>query len=216
MLIREASFAAIDFESAGVTRGATDAPVQLGLAVMEAAAGKLALQPAWFFRSYLATDRPIVWSAQRVHGITAADLQDAPTLRSLWPRLNSTLRQRIVVAHGAGTEKRFLRSFPLHGFAPWVDTLQVTQAAFPDQADFSLESLCQQLGLVEETQHHCPEGRFHDALFDAIATLLVLRETIQRANLGEAPIESLLAPQRSAYFAKRRWELPKPPHAPTD
>ncbi len=204
MLIRQAAFAAIDFESAGVTRGSTDAPIQLGLALMQQTAGVWELLPEYSFRSFLHTDQPIVWSAQKVHGIRTADLAEAPRLLSLWPRLNATLRHRVVVAHGAGTEKRFLRAFPLHGFGPWVDTLQVAQAAFPQQSDYSLESLSHLLGVVVETQRHCPGRTFHDALFDAVATLLVLREILTRAQLADAPIIDLLAPQRSAYFAQRR------------
>jgi DNA polymerase-3 subunit epsilon len=204
MLIREASFAAIDFESAGVTRGSTDAPVQIGLALLEQHEQTWQLRPEWSFRSFLHSDQKIVWSAQKVHGIRTEDLTDAPRLLSLWPRLNATLRHRVVVAHGAGTEKRFLRAFPMHGFAPWVDTLKVAQAAFPHQPDYSLEALSQMLGVVEATQAHCPNSTFHDALFDAVASLLVLREILLRADLSNAPILDLLVPERSAYFAQRK------------
>jgi DNA polymerase-3 subunit epsilon len=210
MVVREASFAAIDFESAGVTRGSTDAPVQIGLAVMEtdtsSAEDQMCLRQDFSFRSFLQTDQPIVWSAQKVHGISSADLVGAPTLTSLWPRLNQTLRHRVVVAHGAGTEKRFLRNFPLHGFKPWVDTLKVAQAAFPDQRDFSLESLSLLTAVTEETRLACPGLKFHDALFDATATLLVLREIIRAAALGRVPLDALIHPERSAYFARRRRE----------
>ena len=198
-LIREVSFGAIDFESAGVTRGGTDSPVQIGLAVMQEGA----IQPEWSFRSFLHSDQKIVWSAQKVHGITTDDLADAPKLLNLWPRLQGTLRGRTVVAHGAGTEKRFLRAFPMHGFAPWVDSLAVAQAAFPDEPDYSLTALSHRLGVVHAIQAHCPGSTFHDALFDAVASLLVLSEIIRRAELQDAPIDALIAPQRSAYFARR-------------
>ena len=198
-LIREVSFGAIDFESAGVTRGGTDSPVQIGLAVMQSGE----IQSEWSFRSFLQSDQKIVWSAQKVHGITTDDLADAPRLLTLWPRLQATLRGRTVVAHGAGTEKRFLRAFPMHGFAPWVDTLAVAQAAFPDEPDHSLTALSHRLGVVDAIQAHCPGSTFHDALFDSVASLLVLSEIIRRAELQDAPIDALISPQRSAYFARR-------------
>jgi DNA polymerase-3 subunit epsilon len=201
MLIRTASFAAIDFESAGVIRGDTDAPVQIGLAVLEN--GEL---PAdWFFRSFLHTEKKITWSAQRVHGIRPADLAGAPRLLDLWPRLNATLRGRVVVAHGMGTEKRFLRAFPMHGFAPWVDSLQVAQAVWPDLPEFSLEALAKSLGLEQKVQAICPGLTYHDALFDSVLSLLVLQRAVEDANLSEAPVEALCAPSRSLYFANRRW-----------
>ncbi|MBP7948250.1 MAG: 3'-5' exonuclease [Verrucomicrobiales bacterium] len=201
MLIRDTAFAAIDFESAGTTRGSTDAPVQLGLAVLSGGE----LPPEWQFRSYLHTDQPVAWAASRVHGIRKEDLQGAPSLLDLWPRLNATLRSRVVVAHGKGTEKRFLRAFPLHGFAPWVDTLQVAQAAYPEHPDFSLEALTTSLELLPAVQAICPALSFHDALFDAVASLLVLRRIIADAGLADAPVDALCCPERSTYFARRRW-----------
>jgi DNA polymerase-3 subunit epsilon len=206
MLIREASFAAIDFESAGVTKGSTDSPVQIGLGLLAHVDSAWQIQPEWSFRSYLQTEQKIVWSAQKVHGISSEDLVGAPTLLSLWPKLNSTLRGRVVVAHGAGTEKRFLRAFPMHGFSPWVDTLKVAHAAFPHERDHSLEALSHLLGVVEETKQLCPEGRFHDALFDSLASLLVLREIIVKTDISCAPLDALIHPERSAYFSRRRWD----------
>ncbi len=105
MLVRDVEFAAIDFESAGVSRGQTDVPIQIGMAALR---GGVITDP---FRSYLQSDRPIAWSARKVHGIEDADLADAPTLLALWPELRTRFANRWIVSHGAGTEKRFLRAF---------------------------------------------------------------------------------------------------------
>jgi len=77
----EAVFAAIDFESAGVSQGDTDTPIQIGIAAMRG----LDVGGAEPFVSYLHTDRPVTWQASQVHGITAEALKDAPTFPSLWP-----------------------------------------------------------------------------------------------------------------------------------
>ena len=114
----ECIFTAIDFESAGAARGMTDSPVQVGLASWSADSGHRDA-----FVSYLATDQPVQWSARKVHGIGPEDLENAPPLLSLWPELKSRLAGAVVVAHGKGTEKRFLRAFPGHGFGPWIDTV---------------------------------------------------------------------------------------------
>jgi DNA polymerase-3 subunit epsilon len=166
------------------------------------------LDAGFSWRSFLHTDQPIIWTAQKVHGITAAQLQHAPRLLSLWPRLNATLRGRVVVSHGAGTEKRFLRAFPLHGFGPWVDTLKVAQAAVPDARDFSLEALCDFLGLTAELHRDVPGFQFHDALCDSVAALRLLWRIVQLAELGDAPVDALIDPQRSAYFQRKRRERP--------
>ncbi len=188
LLPHQVVFAAIDFESAGVSPGSTDTPVQIGIAVMR----DLALAPGESFVSYLHTTQPITWQASQVHGITAAHLASAPPFLSLWPELNSRLANRCVVAHGAATEKRFLRAFPLHGFGPWVDTLTLARRFWPGLRDYSLESLIAAANLSPELCAACPGRHFHDALFDSIASLLVLRHLVLQAGLAQRPLQQWL------------------------
>jgi len=177
-------FAAVDFESAGVIRGGTDTPIQIGMAVMPG----LDLTRVEPFVSYLHTDQPVTWQAGQVHGITTEDLKDAPVFSSLWPEVKSRLGGRIVVAHGAGTEKRYLRAFPLHGFGPWLDTLVLARRFWPGVRDYSLESLIQTGGLRAELEQACPGRRFHDALYDCYASLILLRHIVREAGLAEVPM----------------------------
>ena len=158
-LVRHCRFTAIDFESAGAARGMTDSPVQVGLASWSAEDGH-----GDAFVSYLFTDQPVQWSARKVHGIGPEQLADAPSLLSLWPELKRRLSGAVVVAHGKGTEKRFLRAFPGHGFGPWIDTLLLARAAWPDLPDHSLGALCETLGLADEVRAIVPEKSWHDAL----------------------------------------------------
>lgn len=186
-LIRDAHFVAIDFESAGAARGMTDVPIQIGLASWSIARGHHNA-----FVSYLHADGPITWAAQKVHGITRDDLLDAPSLRSLWPTLKEHLHGRIVVAHGKGTEKRFLRAFPGHGFGPWVDTLLLARSVWPQAGDHSLGNLCAELGLKPQIDALCPNKTWHDALYDAIASLCLLEKIIEISNIEHFPISQLL------------------------
>ena len=188
LLPHQVIFAAIDFESAGVLPGGTDTPVQIGIAVMR----QLAVSPADSFVSYLHTSQPVTWQASQVHGITAAHLASAPQFLSLWPELHSRLSGRLIVAHGAGTEKRFLRAFPLHGFGPWVDTLTLARRFWPGLRDYSLENLIASAQLTTELETTCPGRRFHDALFDSVASLLVLRHLVLHAGLAERPLRQWL------------------------
>lgn len=189
MRLDEATYAAIDFESAGSAPGLTDSPVQIAIARME---GFTPL-PAEALRSYLRTERPITWSAQQVHGIRASDLQGAPTLQALWPRIQSLLRGRLLVAHGAATERRFLRAFPTHRFGPWIDTLHVARRLHPGLPSYRLGDLVAHFQLEPTIAPLCPGLAWHDALYDATASLVLLRHLIQAAGWGGLPADFLVA-----------------------
>jgi DNA polymerase-3 subunit epsilon len=125
MTVAEISFAAIDFESAGIRRGSTEVPVQIGIALMHQ------LEISENFGSFLFTEEPITWAAQKVHGIRAKDLAGAPRLPELWPKIHHLLHDRWLVAHGSATERRFLRAFPFHGFGPgWIS---LSRAVWPEK-----------------------------------------------------------------------------------
>lgn len=197
--VRHCRFTAIDFESAGAARGKTDSPVQVGLATWTAESGH-----ADAFVSYLSTDQPIHWAAGKVHGIRPQDLAGAPSMLMLWPELKRRLAGAVVVAHGKGTEKRFLRAFPGHGFGPWVDTLLLARAAWPELPDHSLGALCERHGLTIGIQALVPGKSWHDALFDAVASLVLLDHLIETHSLIETPLECLLQPDTSVWHQSRR------------
>lgn len=193
--ICQVTFAAIDFESAGAAKGKTDVPIQVGMGQWSMTAGM-----GEQFVSFLQSDRSIAWSAQKVHGITVADLAGAPPLVSLWPTVKQFLGTAVVVAHGKGTEKKFLRVFPGHGFGPWVDTLLLSRALWPSWKDHSLGALCTELGLAEKISALCPQRSWHDALFDACASLCLLESMIERLDLAQKAVEILLQPDQSRWF----------------
>jgi DNA polymerase III subunit epsilon len=187
-LIRETPFAALDFESAGERPNEVGIPIQIGIAGMR----DFIPEPPSFFRSYLGTERPVTWSAQQIHGIRSADLKNAPTLLSLWPELKTRLSNRWIVAHGSGTEKRFLRAFPLHGFGPWVDTLTLSRKILPGRSSYALSDLATELELLDAAHELLPDFRWHEALSDSLASLLLLRKLIELAELADHPAEILL------------------------
>ena len=188
------SFTAIDFESAGMATGSTDVPIQIGIARWMPGIGL-----GESFVSFLHTTQSITWSAQKVHGIAVADLAEAPTMLSLWPVVKEHLHGRVIVAHGKGTEKKFLRAFPGHGFGPWVDTLLLARATWPESTDHSLGVLCDALQITEQVQAACPDRQWHDALYDSIASLFLLEKILHLTNAWQAPLQHLLQPDQSAW-----------------
>ncbi|MFZ4116831.1 MAG: exonuclease domain-containing protein [Chthoniobacterales bacterium] len=183
-LVKEASLVAIDFESAGEYPGETAHPVQVGMAPMQ----RLQFQPTLFFRSYVRTERPVTWRAQQLHGIANHDLREAPSMHELWPHFQQRLTNRYLVAHGRGTERRFLKAFPMHGFGPWIDTLPLSRQMAPGLPSYKLSDLMVHFQLLEKVTSLLPDFRWHEALSDALASLVLLLHLIEKANLFEEPI----------------------------
>ncbi len=184
--LAELPFAAIDFESAGAAPGETDQPVQVGIVRVDTL---FAAPRCWV--SYIACEHPVRWSASRIHGITTSMLADAPHFSSLWPQLRELLRGCVVLGHNPATEMRFLRAFPGHGFTPWLDTLALAREALPTLPDHSLGCVCEALNLTPEVQELVPGRRWHDALFDAAGSLMLLRAMVRGLHMEEASLEGL-------------------------
>ena len=180
MDLKNLEFASIDFESTGHREGIGDEPIQVGIAVMKG----FEINENSFFRSYIkpSNDHQITSRSHSVHRIKNEQLEKSPVLFELWPKINELLSKRVVVAHGAGTEKRFLRSFPMHGFDIWIDTLQLAKKVLPESTDYSLGALIHEIGANEDLKTICPELDWHDALFDAVASLFLLKELLLKAE----------------------------------
>ena len=189
MDLKNLEFASIDFESTGHREGIGDEPIQIGIAVMK----EFEIDKNSFFRSYIKTsnDLQITSRSQSVHRIKNEQLEKSPVLYELWPKINELLGKRVVVAHGAGTEKRFLRSFPMHGFDIWIDTLQLAKKVLPESTDYSLGALIEDINANEELKAICPGLDWHDALFDAVASLFLLKKLLTKAE-GRLSYQDLL------------------------
>lgn len=188
--LEDLCWAAIDFESAGTAPGETDCPVQIGIVRVE----KLFSAKPKLFTSYIACNRPVRWSAAKVHGITTDMLRGAPAYTELWPQIRDMLRGAVVLGHNPATEKRFLRSFPGHGFGPWVDTLALARQAAPDLPDHALSTLCEALGITDQVSamvSDAAHARWHDALYDAAGSLLLLRTLVQALGMHCATLADI-------------------------
>jgi DNA polymerase-3 subunit epsilon len=195
--VREAAWAALDFESAGAAPGRSDEPVQVGIAVWRG--GEI----TDVFRSYVHSPLRITRSARAVHGIGDDDIRGAPSMSVLWPEFKSRLAGAVVVAHGAGTEKRFLRAFPLHGFGPWLDTLVLSRAVLPELSAHALGDVASALGVEDEIRARCEGLDWHDALFDAVACLAVLQRVITTCASPDFTVGQLLSMDTQAYHRRR-------------
>lgn len=115
---------------------------------------------------------PIEPAAAAVHGLTDADLADAPRLADLWPRVRDAIRGARVVAYNADFDRRMLAQsaarYDLKRPGCRWDCLMELCTALSDDGErwLSLEAVCWELGVA---------GGGHRALGDALAAAEVLR-----------------------------------------
>ena len=108
-----------------------------------------------------------------------------------------------MIAHGHGTEKRFLRAFPGHQFGPWVDTLNIARAAWPGLAKFSLGDLIEHFDLTKRIGAVHPDRGWHDALYVATASAILLDHLITSLSLRDKALDLLLHPDLSIWKSLR-------------
>lgn len=181
--VSELSFVAIDFESAGAAPGETDQPVQIGIALCS----KWHEVPE-LWTSYIKPGRPVTWAASQVHGITTEMLSEAPSYMSLWIPIQSYLKNRVILGHQHATERKFLRQFPGHGFGPWLDTLSLSKWCIPGLSDYSLGSVCDALGVTERISQIVPNKTWHDALYDAVASMVLWQHLVKELQMENYPL----------------------------
>jgi DNA polymerase III epsilon subunit-like protein len=130
---------------------------------------------------------PISWIARNVHGITNADVADAPTVADIQDDVLSALADvHVVVGHQVRVDLDVLgRSLPSWSPPAALDTLRLARAQYPDLPAHRLGALAETLHLnADPTQ-----GQAHRAGYDATLTarlLLHLAESLpQPATLAD-------------------------------
>ena len=119
-----------------------------------------------------------------IHGITPADVQGAPNLPALWPRIAAYFTGSVVVAHNAafdlgmitGTLERY--GIPVPEIT-YCCTVQMARRRFARETygSYRLDTLCAAFD-IPLTDHH-------DALCDALACYRLCRELL--LEYGEDP-----------------------------
>jgi len=189
MKARDAILTVLDFESTGAVRGLPDEPWQAGMVEMRE--GRVT---GHFHESYLrvAAGRPFNPYVPGRHAELRGVLASAPALSELWPVWKPWLEGRPLAAHNIGTERKFLlRAAPLHQLGPWVDTLRLARRVRPDLEGHSLREVAEALGIAERTRGLCPGRDWHDALFDAFASALILEHCLDLPGWQDVSIEAL-------------------------
>lgn len=189
MKARDVSLTVLDFETTGAVAGHADEPWQVGM--VELQDGRVTGR---YHESYLrvAAARPFNPYAPGRHAELRGVLAAAPPPADLWPVWRPWLEGRPLAAHNIGTERKFLqRLAPMHEFGPWIDTLKLARRVRPDLDGHALADVCAALGVVERARKLCPGRDWHDALFDAFASALVLEHCLALPGWEDVGVEAL-------------------------
>ena len=190
MAILGSEITVLDYESTGSLPGYSNEPWQIGMVSLKQ--GKV--DPASIFESLLRVDanRPFNPHAPGRHSVLRDEISEAPTRQELWPRVRNRLTDHPLCAHNIATEKKFVRSMaPMHRFGPWIDTLKIARKAWPGCSSYALEDLIVMLDLNPRVNALCPGKEAHDALYDAVASAMLLEHLLEQPGWGSVTVAEL-------------------------
>lgn len=160
----------------------------------------------------------------RVHGLFGSDTAGQPLFAADYDRFVEWRRTGVLAAHNKAVEHGLLKhtwAYPpfvpdwwspggeCADWGPWVDSLRVYQTLYPNLESHSLGALIDafHLGpqLTAAAREHCPPRRRHAhcALFDALASALLLNRLLSVPEAARATLATLL-----------RWSGGNPPPQP--
>lgn len=135
----------------------------------------------------------------RLHGITAADTEDAPQFKAVWPEVRAEIGWRGIVAHNAEFDfeciAQTLRHYGIDWEPPTIAcTLRIADLVLANRVGkFTLGALCGDLGI--ETSNA------HQAKSDAEAVYLLAAALLDQSN--ERSFEALVARSNCGWRSRR-------------
>ncbi len=196
---REVGFVVLDIETSGLD-ARRDAILSVGLLGVEG--GRLRLDTRWSTLARPPAGLLVGGESIRIHGLTRAELAEAPSLEAVLPELLGLLRGRALVVHVAGVDVAFLdAALRAHYGArlrgPILDTARLAMALHEraqllgevapgtPAPPIQLRALAGRLGL--------PVYGEHDALSDALTTAQVfLAQATRLEQQGAGSLGGLL------------------------
>ena len=179
------------------------------------------------------TEKSIDTIESQQHGITSELVVECPAFEKDFDLFAKLRKSGPLCAHNASVEDRFLkntwsytRQVPdfsnpeenklLTSWGPWLDTLPIYRRLYPDLDNYQLNTLIHLFSL-EETLNalariYCPKERvrYHCALYDALASALLLQRLFtlkELNNLSLFQLFTLSASSASVYNQRRQQEL---------
>jgi len=176
MVIGKNQYWAVDVEGSGGSP-----PELVELAMTEIADLKLnGNRRHWLIRP----ERLIQPPASRIHGLTDADVVDAPSIIDIADDVLVWLDQAAIIGHNVRIELDIIsRSIPDWKPRVAIDTLKLAKALRPGLDSYGLEKLGVALGHSDEAAKRSGFGH-HSALYDATLTALIFIDLMSTAPEG--------------------------------
>lgn len=162
-----AGFAVVDLETTGLFPGGHDRVVEIGLVALDPY-----LRPTGEWTTLINPCRDV--GPTSIHGITASQVQDAPTFAEIIGDVGAWVGDRILVGHNVRFDLSFLDAeFSQAGYpVQWVPGLCTMWLASSITGARRLDDCCECFGI--------DIGRSHSALCDARSTAALLACCLQR------------------------------------
>ncbi|MFP4156136.1 MAG: 3'-5' exonuclease [Opitutales bacterium] len=161
------------------------------------------------------------------HGISEDLARDAEPFDVEWPLLSKLRRAGPFCAHNVSVESGLLRAvWPCPGqvpdfaepglmgadWGPWLDTLQLYRRIYGGLESYKLQALvevfCLQEALDAQGRLLCPpeRRRYHCALYDALASALLLIRLFEEKDLASASLRWLITQSASSSSQRESME----------
>jgi DNA polymerase-3 subunit epsilon len=189
--ILDAEITVLDYETTGSVRGFANEPWQIGMVSLKS--GKV--DPGSMFESLLCVDpnRPFNPNAPGRHAMLRDEIAVAPAPQEIWPQIMPRLTEFPLCAHNVATEKKFARLMaPMHSFGPWIDTLRIARKVWPGCASYALGELMVLFDLKPKVDVLCPAKEAHDALYDAVASAMLLEHLLEQPGWNDITVGDLV------------------------
>lgn len=129
--------------------------------------------------------QPITPAVSRIHGLTDADVAQAPTIEDIADDILPWIEETPIVGHNVRIEVDILgRSLPDWTPGVAIDTLKLARRLRPGLESYSLGKLGAALGLDGVASARSGAGH-HAALFDATLTALILIHLLEGLDPAE-------------------------------
>lgn len=140
----------IDFETTGLS--VKDDIVEIGCARIVNGRVESTLQ------TLVDPCRPIPYYSTKIHGITNADVADAPMMDEILPILLDFIDGNVLVAYNADFDMKFLHKAvekyaPEYGEIRYLDALAAAKCALPGLSSYKLQYVREYLGIESNNAH---------------------------------------------------------------